>query len=65
MHLTPNILRLGPVYGWWAYPYERNNGFLGKFKHNNHTGGEIEATLMRGWIKGTLIHELVIFIQFF
>ncbi|KAH9834853.1 uncharacterized protein C8Q71DRAFT_710648 [Rhodofomes roseus] len=69
-HLTPYFhlaahnpqfyLRLGPSYAWWAYPYERNNGFLGRFKTNGHTGGELEATMMRGWIKSQLIHDLIL-----
>lgn len=59
MHLWMWVLMLGPVYGWWTYPYERNNGFLVKLRHNGHTGGEIEATLMRGWTKAILIFELV------
>ncbi|OBZ75252.1 hypothetical protein A0H81_04647 [Grifola frondosa] len=60
MHLTSYIFRLGPVYSWWAYPYERNNGLLARFKHNGHGGGELEATLMRGWTKMTLIHDLIL-----
>lgn len=59
MHLWMWVLMLGPVYGWWTYPYERNNRFLVKLRHNGHTGGEIEATLMRGWTKAILIFELV------
>ncbi|KAI0733353.1 hypothetical protein C8Q72DRAFT_636139 [Fomitopsis betulina] len=59
MHLWMWVLMLGPVYGWWTYPYERNNGFLVKLRHNGHTGGEIEATLMRGWTKAILIFELI------
>ncbi|KAH9839027.1 uncharacterized protein C8Q71DRAFT_893893 [Rhodofomes roseus] len=68
-HLTPYFhlathnpeffLRLGPAYAWWAYPYERNNGFLGRFKTNGHTGGELEATMMRGWVKSQLVHNLI------
>ena len=30
IHLIIFILRLGPVYGWWTYPFERFNGWLGK-----------------------------------
>lgn len=62
MHLWFWILMLGPVYGWWTYPYERNNGFLAKLRHNGKVGGEIEATMMRGWTKAILIFELVLFI---
>ena len=30
----------------WAFGYERNNGTLGRFNHNGHSGGELEATIM-------------------
>ncbi|KAH9838969.1 uncharacterized protein C8Q71DRAFT_704413 [Rhodofomes roseus] len=58
-HNSEFFLRNGPSYSWWAYPYERNNGFLGRFKTNGHTGGELEATMMRGWVKCQLISDLV------
>ena len=68
-HLTPNfhlsehnedvILKYGPVYGWWGFPMGQHNGFLKKFKHNGHSGGELEATMMRGWVKYSLLHDLV------
>ncbi|KAH9932537.1 uncharacterized protein B0H18DRAFT_1083280 [Fomitopsis serialis] len=58
-HNSEFFLRNGPSYSWWAYPYERNNGFLGRFKTNGHTGGELEATMMRGWVKCQLIQDLV------
>lgn len=68
-HLTPNfhlsehhpdfLLQYGPPYGYWGFPMEQHNGFLKKFTHNGHSGGELEATLMRGWLKYTLISDLV------
>lgn len=68
-HLTPNfhlathneeaILRYGPVYGWWGYPMEQNNGFLKQMNHNGHAGGELEGTFLRGWVKYSLISDLV------
>lgn len=68
-HLTPNfhlsehnpdaLLAYGPPYGYWGYPMEQHNGFLKKFRHNGHAGGELEATLMRGWIKYSLMSDLV------
>lgn len=70
-HLTPNFhlsehnpqffLVFGPVYGYWGFPMEQHNGFLKKFNHNGHTGGELEATLMRGWLKYSLVSDLVSF----
>ncbi|KAJ7208732.1 hypothetical protein C8J57DRAFT_1610075 [Mycena rebaudengoi] len=59
IHLQPQFLKHGPGPGWWTYSYERNNGFLGRFNHNGHSGGEIEGTMMRGWWKTTLIQDLI------
>jgi hypothetical protein len=59
MHFPDIFLAMGPAYGWWTFPYERNNGFLGRFNHNGHAGGELEATMMRGWWKSMFVYELV------
>lgn len=58
-HHFSRFLALGPSYAWWTYAGERNNGYLGKFRHNGHTGGELESTMMRGWLKSQLIFNLV------
>ncbi|KAJ7302242.1 hypothetical protein DFH08DRAFT_978112 [Mycena albidolilacea] len=59
VHLEPQFLKHGPAPGWWTFPYERNNGFLGRFNTNGHSGGELEGTMMRGWWKTTLILDLI------
>ncbi|KAI1792694.1 hypothetical protein LXA43DRAFT_1130213 [Ganoderma leucocontextum] len=61
-HIVIWILRLGPVYGWWTYPYERFNGFLSKVRHNGHPG-ELEATMMRAWVKYQLIYDLILHLE--
>ncbi|KAJ7246650.1 hypothetical protein C8J57DRAFT_1438153 [Mycena rebaudengoi] len=53
------VLPMGPLYAWWAYAYERNNGLLGRFNHNGHSGGELEGTMMRRWWKTIFIHDLI------
>jgi hypothetical protein len=69
-HLTPNfhgsvhlgdyLRAYGPMYGWWAWAYERFNGILARVKTNgHHSGGELEATLMRAWVKTSLTQDLV------
>ncbi|KAJ6582600.1 hypothetical protein DFH09DRAFT_1245975 [Mycena vulgaris] len=60
VHLEPQYLKHGPGPNWWTYPYERNNGFLGRFNHNGHSGGEMEGTMMRGWWKTMMIQDLSI-----
>ncbi|KAL7279548.1 hypothetical protein ACG7TL_005946 [Trametes sanguinea] len=62
MHLVLWILRLGPVYAWWVFAYERFNGFLSKVRHNGHPG-ELEATMMRGWTKLHLIYDLILHLE--
>lgn len=47
-HNADTMLRYGPMYEWWGYSMERNNGFLKQFRHNKHSGGELEAIMMRG-----------------
>jgi hypothetical protein len=59
MHLMETFERFGPAYGWWVNAYERNNGTLGRYNHNGHAGGELEATLMRTWRKSQLVQDLV------
>jgi hypothetical protein len=58
-HTEPSMLRYGPLYGYWSFPGERHNGYLKRFHHNGHAGGELEATMMRGWLKYSLVHDLV------
>jgi hypothetical protein len=68
-HLTPNfhlsehnpdfLLAYGPPYGYWGYPMEQHNGFLKSFCHNGHPASELEATLLRAWIKNSLVSDLV------
>lgn len=58
-HLHRQLLQFGPCYATWAFPYERNNGFLGRTNHNNHKGGELECTMMRKWWKWVLVHDLL------
>ncbi|CDO76806.1 hypothetical protein BN946_scf185033.g3 [Trametes cinnabarina] len=62
MHLILWILRLGPVYAWWVFAYERFNGYLSKIRHNGHPG-ELEATMMRGWTKMHLIYDLILHLE--
>ncbi|KAJ2994175.1 hypothetical protein NUW54_g7598 [Trametes sanguinea] len=65
VHFLIFVLRFGPVYAWWAYVYERFNGWLSKVNHNGHQGGELEATMMRSWTKLHLIHDLIVQLQGF
>ncbi|KAF7327332.1 hypothetical protein MKEN_00310800 [Mycena kentingensis (nom. inval.)] len=58
-HLRKTFLRWGPAPGWWTFAYERNNGFLGRFNHNGHSGGELEGTMMRGFWKTVMIQDLI------
>ncbi|KAJ7347668.1 hypothetical protein DFH08DRAFT_936539 [Mycena albidolilacea] len=59
LHLEEQFLKHGPAPGWWTYPYERKNGFLGRFNHNGHSGGELEGpedrnslNVLKSYLKG-------------
>jgi hypothetical protein len=58
-HLQCQFLQFRPCYAKWVFPYERNNGFLGRTNHNNHKGGELECMMMHKWWKWVLVHDLV------
>ena len=57
MHLDVIFECFGPAYVWCIFAYECTNGLLAKYKHNGHTGGELEVTLMQGWWKVQLIQD--------
>jgi hypothetical protein len=59
IHIAQQLLRTGPCYSSSAWAYERNNGFLGRFNNNGHSGGEMEGTMFRGWWKTIFIQNLV------
>jgi hypothetical protein len=59
MHIPEQIYKYGPCYTAWAWPYERNNGFLGRTNTNRHSGGEIECTMMRRWWRVFFLHDLI------
>ncbi|KAJ7741809.1 hypothetical protein DFH07DRAFT_777994 [Mycena maculata] len=71
--LTPNfhftthtdlfLWAFGPAYAWWVFPFERHLGRLGRFKTNGHSGGELEATMMRSWWKSIYCQDLISTLQ--
>ncbi|CAH1264067.1 Hypp2840 [Branchiostoma lanceolatum] len=44
LHLKECIEDFGPVYSFWCFSFERYNGMLGKYQHNNRN---IEVQIMR------------------
>ncbi|XP_035697293.1 uncharacterized protein LOC118430485 isoform X2 [Branchiostoma floridae] len=44
LHLKDCIIDYGPVYSFWCFSFERYNGMLGKYNHNNRN---IELQIMR------------------
>ncbi|KAL1713956.1 hypothetical protein EV715DRAFT_210517 [Schizophyllum commune] len=63
MHMEEQYYAYGPCAGWWTFPYERNNGYLGCFNLNGHSGGELECTMMRGWWRTSFIHDLILHVE--
>lgn len=60
MHFASMIRLFGPIYAWWLFAFERFNGMLKKVNHNGHDGGQIEHTLLRNWVQGHLLFELLL-----
>ncbi|KZV64692.1 hypothetical protein PENSPDRAFT_639268, partial [Peniophora sp. CONT] len=63
LHLRPQILRTGPLPSSWLYGYERANGWLAKVNTNGHAGGQLEATLMRTWVRSQLVDDLIVHLE--
>lgn len=60
IHIVDEWIELfSSVYGWWAYAFERMNGVVGSTNINGHRGGEIEATMLRAWVKTMCMQDLV------
>lgn len=58
------IGRHGPVYATWLWPFERFNKILSEYNTNGRARGELEATMMRSWVKQGLYQDLVLFLVF-
>ena len=52
LHLKDCIKNFGPVYGFWAFSFERYNGILGAYHTNNRS---VTITMMRKFIDGVRI----------
>ncbi|KAG1888658.1 hypothetical protein F4604DRAFT_1877216 [Suillus subluteus] len=48
MHISKMIQKVGPVYAWWLFAFERFNGMLERL------------TLMRNWVQTHLIYEYLL-----
>lgn len=59
LHIPDGALRNGPIPSTWLYASERNNHTLSRFNTNGRGKGEMEATMMRGWVKTSLVQDLV------
>ncbi|CCO36986.1 hypothetical protein BN14_11135 [Rhizoctonia solani AG-1 IB] len=59
LHLEESILQYGLLYGFHTAPFERANRVLININNNGHTGGVVEATMARGWLKRAGCHKLV------
>ncbi|KAF5351480.1 hypothetical protein D9757_012880 [Collybiopsis confluens] len=46
-HIYDFLLLFGPVVSWWCFPFERLIGVLQKINTNNHSGGEMESTIVK------------------
>jgi hypothetical protein len=53
-HLYDCILDFGPIYSFWLFSFERENGILGSYKTNKKN---LEAQLMRRFLKESWARE--------
>ncbi|KAJ7429428.1 hypothetical protein B0H11DRAFT_2265746 [Mycena galericulata] len=51
-HLYDFLILFGPVMSWWCFPFERLIGVLQKIKTNDQIGGEMEATILKSFMRG-------------
>ncbi|KAL7279763.1 hypothetical protein ACG7TL_006170 [Trametes sanguinea] len=58
LHLYPLLVALGPVHGWWAFPFERYNGILQRFNTNSRPA-DLPGTFMRAWYTGANLRWLM------
>ncbi|KIK18256.1 hypothetical protein PISMIDRAFT_14501 [Pisolithus microcarpus 441] len=52
LHVPECLRTFGPTHGWWAFPFERYNGILQRFKTNTRIG-EMEHTMMKAFCRGS------------
>lgn len=53
-HLYDCVLDFGPVYSFWLFSFERENGILGSYKTNKKN---IEVQLMKRFLKESFVRE--------
>lgn len=75
LHIGPLLTQLGPVHGWWMFPFERVIGILQKVNTNSKMGkhdfiavintykpiyaGELEATMLKTFCAGANLKALL------
>ncbi|KAG2365895.1 hypothetical protein BDR07DRAFT_1275829, partial [Suillus spraguei] len=59
VHLTQQIRDYGPVYIFWAFLSERLNKVLKSSNSNNWTGGQVEISMMREFMRAAQIDSMV------
>ncbi|KAG1751089.1 hypothetical protein EDB19DRAFT_1271823 [Suillus lakei] len=59
VHLAQQIKDYGPVYNFWAFLSERLNKVLKSSNSNNWTGGQVEISMMREFMRAAQIDSMV------
>ncbi|TFK48588.1 hypothetical protein OE88DRAFT_1634697 [Heliocybe sulcata] len=59
VHTPDQVCDFGPVYCFWLFLVERLNKTLKDYNMNNHSGGELEITLMRMFYREVHIRDMV------
>ena len=63
-HIFDQIEDYGPVYYFWTYIYERLNKVLKSYSTSGHSGGEVEVTFMREFMRNALLRHMVCYSTF-
>ncbi|KAH9918949.1 hypothetical protein B0H21DRAFT_702299 [Amylocystis lapponica] len=59
MHVAAQIRDFGPVYNFWAFLPEHLNKVLKGFHLNNWSGGELEVSMMRAFLRSASLHNMI------
>ncbi|KAF7335733.1 hypothetical protein MVEN_02229000 [Mycena venus] len=51
-HIFDFLRLFGPVISWWSFPFERLIGVLQRINTNDHIGGEMEASILKSFMRG-------------
>ncbi|RDX49847.1 hypothetical protein OH76DRAFT_1350092 [Lentinus brumalis] len=58
-HIFDQIEDYGPVYGFWTFVFERLNKLLKSYSTSKHSGGQVEVSFMRAFMRDASLRYIV------